>query len=377
MRQAQSLSRKLSCGIRSGRRTGVGQEWKPAGANLPGCCSCSSQLRQSAWEKQKTETRLLRHVRARIGRAGMRTLRAVGTGVLLCAVLSATLLPDLAVAQDSAGDPTVSAKLVDYILKVRKATGPQMVSRSFAARTESAPRSARWTFPGTYEITTIVPAMQKSWDEFVTELQREDMDANQPSPTGKLPLCEAVKTRELKYVDALIQHGVTVSVKEPYTGASPILIAFQNNLPDVSMGNGSCKFLKHYDVLQPWHIPHRCCACRTCANIARMLLAYGADPEAQAKNGKSAKDVSLFLFDLPAVGCEIRWACMHAVASSAAIKDLLDRWMKDGPMAFEDKPGTWVKATSATHDQSEYWYNKDTQVCAGAVSVALHTCLVG
>lgn len=189
-------------------------------------------------------------------------MRAVGTGVLLCAVLSATLLPDLAVAQDSAGDPTISAKLVDYIQK-------------------------------------------KSWDAFVTELQREDMDANQPSPTGKLPLCEAVKTRELKYVDALIQHGVTVSVKEPYTGASPILIAFQNNLPD----------------------------------IARMLLAYGADPEAQAKNGKSAEDV----------------------ASSAAIKDLLDRWIKDGPMAFEDKPGTWVKATSATHDQSEYWYNKDTQ----------------
>lgn len=32
-----------------------------------------------------------------------------------------------------------------------------------------------------------------------------DMDVNQPTPNGKLPLIEAVKTKDLAMVDALIQ----------------------------------------------------------------------------------------------------------------------------------------------------------------------------
>ncbi|KAG1670297.1 hypothetical protein FOA52_003647 [Chlamydomonas sp. UWO 241] len=141
----------------------------------------------------------------------------------------------------------------------------------------------------------------KQYDAFVKELLRADMDVNQPTPSGKLPICEAVKTGDVRFVDALIQHGVIVSVKQPYTGESPILIAMEYNLPE----------------------------------IAELLLAYGADPEAQAKSGKTAIEA----------------------ASSDALKAVVERWKKDGAMAFEDPPGSWSRAESKEHAGGEYWYN--------------------
>lgn len=48
-----------------------------------------------------------------------------------------------------------------------------------------------------------------------------------------MPLIEAVRTKEVKYVDALVQFGALAKVKDPATGASPIHIAFQQNVPEV------------------------------------------------------------------------------------------------------------------------------------------------
>ncbi len=65
------------------------------------------------------------------------------------------------------------------------------------------------------------------------ELQREDMDVNQPDSKGRLPLIEAVRTKEVKLVDALLQYGALAKSKDPATGASPLHVAFQQNLPQV------------------------------------------------------------------------------------------------------------------------------------------------
>lgn len=70
------------------------------------------------------------------------------------------------------------------------------------------------------------------------ELQREDMDVNQPDSKGRLPLIEAVRTKEVKLVDALLQYGALAKSKDPATGASPLHVAFQQNLPQVGHTTG-------------------------------------------------------------------------------------------------------------------------------------------
>ena len=56
----------------------------------------------------------------------------------------------------------------------------------------------------------------------------------QPTPKGQIPLIEAVKTKDIKFVDALIQFGAQVVVKEPNTEITPVFAAFQAGLADVS-----------------------------------------------------------------------------------------------------------------------------------------------
>lgn len=135
-------------------------------------------------------------------------------------------------------------------------------------------------------------ASQKQYDLFIKELVRRDMDINQvshlrtwlrmhhqacnrgdchlvvaqPTPNGKLPIIEAVKTGDLRFVEAVIQvgfnkHGVsqacqslplftcqlilahtftchvqaqaTIKVKEPSSGVSPVFVAFQTGQAEV------------------------------------------------------------------------------------------------------------------------------------------------
>ncbi len=74
---------------------------------------------------------------------------------------------------------------------------------------------------------------QRAYDAFVAELQSPDMDVNQPDSTGRLPLVEAVRTKDTRFVDALLQYGALAKSKDPASGASPLHVAFQQNLIDV------------------------------------------------------------------------------------------------------------------------------------------------
>ncbi|KAG2432048.1 hypothetical protein HYH02_013118 [Chlamydomonas schloesseri] len=143
---------------------------------------------------------------------------------------------------------------------------------------------------------------KKTLEPFVEELQREDMDVNQPDSKGRLPLIEAVRTKEVKLVDALLQYGALAKSKDPATGASPLHVAFQQNLPQ----------------------------------IARMLLQYGADINVEDKAGKKAREF----------------------APSKDIRDLIVAYDADGAMAFEDAPGTWTKQNKDAKE--DYWFNSKT-----------------
>lgn len=60
------------------------------------------------------------------------------------------------------------------------------------------------------------------------------MDVNQPDSKGRLPLIEAVRIKEPRFVDALLQYGALAKAKDPATGSSPLHVAFQQNMPVVS-----------------------------------------------------------------------------------------------------------------------------------------------
>lgn len=76
--------------------------------------------------------------------------------------------------------------------------------------------------------------LQGKYDAFTAELSKDGMDANQPDEKGRLPLIEAVKTKDIRFVDALIQFGALANVKDPATGAAPLQFAFTSGLVDVS-----------------------------------------------------------------------------------------------------------------------------------------------
>lgn len=107
-----------------------------------------------------------------------------------------------------------------------------------------------------------------------------------------------------------VQYYATVNVREPGTGVSPVMLAFQGNLvevrhvpPAVGHRSGtsavlSCAVTKLAACMTPGAPPTApatkpaCLPC-ACAQIAKLLLAYGADPTITAKNGKKATDVRM------------------------------------------------------------------------------------
>lgn len=144
---------------------------------------------------------------------------------------------------------------------------------------------------------------KKAFEAMIDELQLDDMDVNQPDSKGRLPLVEAVRTKDVKYVDSLLQYGAQAKSKDPATGATPLHIAFQQNL----------------------------------VAIAKLLLSYGADPNEVDKGGKKARDF----------------------APSKEIRELISVSDKMGAMGFEDEPGTWVLDKKGTKEQ--YWFNTKTE----------------
>lgn len=80
----------------------------------------------------------------------------------------------------------------------------------------------------------VLYSAQKAYDSFIKELTGDGgANANQPDSKGRLPLLEAVRTKELRYVDALIQSSAHARSKDPATGASPLHFAFQQNMVEV------------------------------------------------------------------------------------------------------------------------------------------------
>ncbi|GLC40169.1 hypothetical protein PLESTM_001007800 [Pleodorina starrii] len=122
---------------------------------------------------------------------------------------------------------------------------------------------------------------------FMDELKVKGLDVNAPDSSRRLPLVEAVRSRDQRAVLALLEQGALAKSHEPASGVTPLHLAFQGNL----------------------------------LNIARALLAHGADPNAKDKSGAAARSVS----------------------SSKDVGELVALYDKNGPLAFESAPGEWLK----------------------------------
>ncbi|KAG2482535.1 hypothetical protein HYH03_018526 [Edaphochlamys debaryana] len=129
------------------------------------------------------------------------------------------------------------------------------------------------------------------------ELMAKGIDVNTPDSSRRLPLVEAVRTRDPRVVLALLEHGALAKAVDPASGSTPLALALQaNSLP-----------------------------------IARALLAHGADPAAKDRSGVPARSA--------------------AVSSGAS--ELLSLYDAKGAMGFEAAPGAWLKADKK--GETYYW----------------------
>lgn len=136
-------------------------------------------------------------------------------------------------------------------------------------------------------------------DNLVAALSEHTIDVNTPDSKGRLAVVETVRAKNDDFLDTLIQYGAMIKVKEASSGATPLHVAFSSNQ----------------------------------VAIAKTLLAHGADPNATDKANKKARDY----------------------AKTPQLKELVASYDKNGAMAFEDVPGTWIKG--GTPGKSEYWFN--------------------
>ena len=88
--------------------------------------------------------------------------------------------------------------------------------------------------------------MQKKMATVMEELSVKGLDVNTPDSSRRLPLVEAVRSKDQRAVLALLEQGALAKSHEPASGVTPLHVAFQSNL----------------------------------AAIARTLLAHGASPNA-------------------------------------------------------------------------------------------------
>ncbi|KAF5836190.1 zygote-specific Zys3 like protein [Dunaliella salina] len=144
--------------------------------------------------------------------------------------------------------------------------------------------------------------VKKNFDGFAKELASPDMDVNQPDSKGRLPLLEAVKSKDIKFVDGLLQYRALAASVDPATGTSPLMEAFK-------LGQ---------------------------AEIGKHLLAYGADINTANKAGQKPRDF----------------------APNKGITELITKFDAGGPAAFEDEPGTWFYTNN--ENGIPYWYNRHT-----------------
>ncbi|KXZ44486.1 hypothetical protein GPECTOR_67g327 [Gonium pectorale] len=99
---------------------------------------------------------------------------------------------------------------------------------------------------------------QKNLSSLMDELSVKGLDVNAPDSSRRLPLAEAVRTRDIRAVQALLDQGALAKSHEPGTSITPLHIALQGNM----------------------------------VAIARTLMAHGADPNACCD---SANDDALYI----------------------------------------------------------------------------------
>lgn len=136
----------------------------------------------------------------------------------------------------------------------------------------------------------------RNLNNVVAELQN-NVDVNQPSSSRALPLVEAVKTGDLRIVNELLGLGALAKSVEPGSGTTPLHAAFQGGHAD----------------------------------IARALLAHGADLNVRDKSGVAARAIA------PA--------------------DIVSAYDAKGALAFEAAPGSWLKEIK---DGRTYYWSPST-----------------
>ncbi|EFJ40493.1 hypothetical protein VOLCADRAFT_99690 [Volvox carteri f. nagariensis] len=135
----------------------------------------------------------------------------------------------------------------------------------------------------------------------VEELSVKGLDINLPDSSHRLPLAEAVRSRDVRAVMALLEQGALARCHEPGSGTTPLHLAFQFNLP----------------------------------NIARALLAHGADPNAKDRSGVPARKL------VPLSSSTTRGSSSSTARGN--ISELISLYDTRGSMAFESAPGSWLK----------------------------------
>ncbi|GMH40195.1 hypothetical protein BSKO_08099 [Bryopsis sp. KO-2023] len=130
-------------------------------------------------------------------------------------------------------------------------------------------------------------------------------DANAPNEEGHLALVTAVKTKNIEIATFLLTYSANASISEPISGTSAIVAAF---------AEGD-------------------------AQMSRLLLKYGADPDIEDGNGATARSV---------------------VPDDAEFVEMLEGYDARGPMAFEDPPGSWTAHIAEEYDGATYYFNNGT-----------------
>ncbi|EFJ44926.1 hypothetical protein VOLCADRAFT_109906 [Volvox carteri f. nagariensis] len=142
---------------------------------------------------------------------------------------------------------------------------------------------------------------KKKMATLLEELSVKGLDVNTPDSARRLPLIEAVRSKDQAAVLALLEQGALAKSHEPATGVTALHVAFKESLP----------------------------------GIARLLLAHGANPDATDKSGTAAR----------------------AVASGKELSEILKLYDEKGPLAFESVPGSWLKEEK---DGSTYYWSPST-----------------
>lgn len=160
------------------------------------------------------------------------------------------------------------------------------------------------------QATDLEALITKGKTEELIKALADGEDPNQLNNNGVPAIFAAVLAKSLTTVDALLQHGAVITKTDPKTGNTPLHVA---------LGLVTSK--------QPETV-----------DVARMLLAYGADPDVKDSAGHAAREA----------------------AKDSKAKELIETYDALGAEGFEDEIGTWVKEQDEEEGKT-YWVNTKTE----------------